>query len=95
MPEYLFRRTGGVVGLLGCLIEEACMTAIETGAERLSHDLLDDIAIDLSKIPGRDAEAGEVPTVPEQPAAPPPKSTKKRGRNTVFDDRGGDLAASR
>ena len=94
MPEYLFRRTGGVVGLLGCLIEEACMTAIETGAERLGHDLLEDIAIDLSKIPGRDAEAGEVPALPEQPTTPPSKSRRKRGRNTVFDDRGGDLAAS-
>jgi hypothetical protein len=94
MPEYLFRRTGGVVGLLGCLIEEACMTAIETGAERLSLDLLEDIAIDLSKIPGRDAEAGEVPVVPEQRTSPTAKGTKKRGRNTVFDDRGGGLAAT-
>ena len=94
MPEYLFRRTAGVVGLLGCLIEEACMTAIETEAECLSHDLLEGIAIDLSTIPGRDPEAGEVPAVPEQPTAPPSKNRKKRGRNTVFDDRGGDLAVS-
>jgi hypothetical protein len=94
MPEYLFRRTGGVVGLLGCLIEEACMTAMETGAECLSQDLLDDVAIDLSKIPGRDAEAGEVPAVPEQQALPRAKGTKKRGRNTVFDDRGGGLAVT-
>lgn len=94
MPEYLFRRTGGVVGLLGCLIEEACMTAIETGAECVSHHLLEDIAIDLSKIPGRDPEAGEIPALPEQPAPRRAKSTKKRGRNTVFDDRGGNLAAT-
>jgi hypothetical protein len=94
MPEYLFRRTGGVVGLLGCLIEEACMTAIESGAERLSQGLLDGIAIDLSKIPGREAEAGEVPAVPEPPVTPTAKSKKRRGRNTVFDDRGGGLAAT-
>jgi len=94
MPEYLFRRTGGVVGLLGCLIEEGCMAAMETGAECLSQDLLDDVAIDLSKIPGRDAEAGEVPAVPEQQALPRAKGTKKRGRNTVFDDRGGGLAVT-
>lgn len=94
MPEYLFRRTGGVVGLLGCLIEEACMAAIETGAERLSHDLLEDIAIDLTKIPGRDPNAGEVPAVPGHPAPPVAKGTKKRGRNTVFDDRGGLAATS-
>ncbi len=95
MPEYLYRRTSGVVGLLGCLVEEACMNAIETGAERLSHDLLEDVAIDLSKIPGRDAEAGEIPAVPEQSAAPKTRSKRKRGRNTVFDDRGTDLAATR
>jgi hypothetical protein len=46
MPEYLFRRTGGVVGLLSCLIEEAaCMACIETGAEQLGTELLDAIAI--------------------------------------------------
>jgi Bacterial TniB protein len=94
MPEYLYRRTDGVVGLLGCLIEEACMNAIDTGAERLSHDLLEDIAIDLSKVPDRDAEAGEIPAVPEQPAPPRAKSRKPRGRNTVFDDHGAQLAAT-
>jgi hypothetical protein len=94
MPEYLYRRTGGVVGLLGCLIEEACMTAIETGAECLRDELLDDVAIDLTKSPGRDAKAGEVPAVPEQPMAPKATDRKKRGRNTVFDDRGADLAAT-
>ena len=33
MPEYLFRRTGGIVGLLKKLIQEGCRHAIETGAE--------------------------------------------------------------
>jgi hypothetical protein len=93
MPEYLYRRTGGVVGLLGCLIEEACMTAIDAGTERLDLDLLDDVAIDLNTVPGRDPEAGEIPDVPQQPTKP--KTTKKkRGRNTVFDDRGGASAAT-
>jgi hypothetical protein len=94
MPEYLYRRTGGVVGLLGCLIEEACMMAIDTGAECLSHDLLEGIAIDLSAIPGRDAGAGEVPAVPAQAAATKVKTTKKRGRNTVFDDHGPRAAST-
>jgi hypothetical protein len=93
MPEYLFRRTGGIVGLLGCLIEEACMAAMDTGEERLTQELLDEVDIDLSQIPNRDPEAGELPDVPAQP--PRPKKTKKnRGRNTVFDDRGAQSAAT-
>jgi hypothetical protein len=92
MPEYLFRRTGGIVGLLGCLIEEVCMAAIDTGEERLTKELLDEVDIDLSKIPNRDPDAGELPDVPAQPAKT--KKTKKRGRNTVFDDRGVRSAAT-
>jgi hypothetical protein len=90
MPEYLFRRTGGIVGLLGCLIEEACMAAMDTGEERLTQELLDEVDINLSKIPNRSPEAGELPNVPEQPAS----TKKKRGRNTVFDDRGARPAAT-
>ena len=41
MPEYLFRRTGGIVGLLERLIEDGCAQAIDTGAEQLTIDLLD------------------------------------------------------
>lgn len=92
MPEYLYRRTGGVVGLLSCLIEEACMTAIDTGTERLDLELLDGLAIDVSKAPGRDPGAGEVPDLPQQPVKPTPATTRKRARNTVFDDRGGASA---
>jgi hypothetical protein len=40
MPEYLFRRTGGVVGLLRRLIEDGCARAIATGEERLTRVLL-------------------------------------------------------
>jgi hypothetical protein len=93
MPEYLFRRTGGVVGLLGCLIEEACIAAIDTEEERLTQELLDEVDIDLSKIPNRDPDAGELPAVPAQPAKP--KTKRNRGRNTVFDDRGVRSAATR
>ena len=92
MPEYLFRRTGGVVGLLSCLIEEACMASIETGAEQLGTELLDAIAIDLSRLPGRDPAAGEIPELPPQPGKR--ENRKKRARNTVFDDKGAAGAAA-
>jgi hypothetical protein len=94
MPEYLFRRTGGVIGLLERLIEDGCAQAIDTGAERLSTDLLDDLDINLGNMPGRDRAAGEVPDVPARPKAA--SRQRARARNTVFDDKGtpGTTAAS-
>jgi Bacterial TniB protein len=92
MPEYLFRRTNGVVGLLERLIEDGCREAITTGAERLTDTLLDGIAIDLLNAPGRDPATGEIPAVPHQPATNTDRA-RKRGRNTVFDDRGPAAAA--
>jgi hypothetical protein len=83
MPEYLFRRTSGVVGLLERLIEDACSEAIGTGEERLTASLLDDVDISLGS-GRRDTAAGEVPPVPARPRA----GTKRRPRNTVFDDCG-------
>jgi hypothetical protein len=85
MPEYLFRRTNGIVGLLERLIEDACAEAINTGEEQITTGFLDGIAISLSDISGRDAAAGEVPPVPD---SPPPAQKKRRRRNTVFDDPG-------
>ncbi|MFD6068666.1 AAA family ATPase [Amycolatopsis lurida] len=85
MPEYLFRRTSGVVGLLERLVEEGCADAVDTGTEVLTEDLLDGILIDLGNDPTRDPTAGEVPAVPA------PGTRKRRGRkprNTVFDDTG-------
>ena len=87
MPEYLYRRTNGVVGLLERLIEDGCREAIDTGAERLTKTLFDAIAISLATAPGRDAGAGEIPAVPGQPADTS-KRKRKHGRNTVFDDHG-------
>jgi hypothetical protein len=84
MPEYLFRRTNGVVGLLERLIEDGCTEAIATGAENLTPDLLDTVSINLGNDPARDAEAGEVPAVPKST-----RSKRSRNpRNTVFDDHG-------
>lgn len=96
MPEYLFRRTDGVVGLLERLVEDGCREAMETGQECLTDSLLDSIAIDLANTPGRDPDAGEIPAVPAQPAHPRDtagRGKRRRGRNTVFDDRGPTVRA--
>ncbi len=61
MPEYLYRRTSGVVGLLERLIEDGCREAIDTGAELLNQAVLDNVALSLPDICGRDAGAGEIP----------------------------------
>ncbi len=86
MPEYLYERTNGVVGLLERLIEDGCQEAIDSGAECLTEQLLDGIAITLTGDPSRDARAGEIPEIPEPPANS--AKTGRRSRNTVFDDRG-------
>jgi hypothetical protein len=90
MPEYLYRRTSGVVGLLERLIEDGCREAIDTGTERLGQALLDNVVLSLPETSGRDAQAGEIPAIPPAPAQPGGSGTGKRqrGRNTVFDDRG-------
>jgi hypothetical protein len=86
MPEYLFRRTSGVVGLLERLVEDGCTEALDSGVEQLTEPVLDQVTINLGNDPGRDATAGEVPPVP---AAPPrPSRAGRRPRNTVFDDPG-------
>jgi AAA domain len=97
MPEYLYRRTNGVVGLLERLMEDGCREAIESGEERLTDRLLDSIEISLSGATGRDPDAGEVPVVPPQPARSGKgrggSSKRTRGRNTAFDDHGPTAAA--
>lgn len=90
MPEYLFRRTGGVVGLLERLIEDACGAAIETGTEKITAGLLDDLELDLGSCAGREAAAGEIPQVP-----PARTGRARKARNTVFDDQGPARARTR
>ncbi|WP_378741017.1 hypothetical protein [Nocardia brasiliensis] len=86
MPEYLFRRTRGVVGLLERLIQDDCTEAIATGEEQLTPDLLDTVTIDIGNDPARVADAGEIPTVPDpkSPPSPPERSgqvaNRKRSR---------------
>lgn len=86
MPEYLFRRTNGIVGLLERLIEDGCAHAIDNDAERLTVDLLDTVDINLGTIDGRDATAGEIPAIP--PRTPAQRGRNHKPRNTVFDDEG-------
>ncbi|MFI9234875.1 TniB family NTP-binding protein [Streptomyces sp. NPDC053079] len=85
MPEYLMRRTSGVVGLLGRLLEDGAQEAMESGKELIDESLLDEIVLRRDK--------PEQP--PDEPAIPiaPPTSDKesrrvKKRRNTVFDDEG-------
>ncbi|MGK5543314.1 hypothetical protein ACSNOH_00970 [Streptomyces sp. URMC 127] len=90
MPEYLMRRTDGVVGLLERLIEDGCQEAMDSGHETLDETLLDDVVLSLDD-PDRDAQAGEVPAIPgsSRPhTARPAANDRRRGRNTVFDDQG-------
>jgi hypothetical protein len=91
MPEYLFARTAGIVGLLERLIEDGCAHAIETGAEQLSPAVLDAVDITLPDGSGRDRAAGELPAVPARTAG---NRDRRRARNTVFDDRGDTAAAA-
>ena len=90
MPEYLYRRTSGVVGLLERLIEDGCRDAIDTGTERLDQAILDNTSLSLPDAPSRDGEAGEIPAIPPGPVSSGDSAAgkRKRGRSTVFDDRG-------
>jgi hypothetical protein len=91
MPEYLFERTNGVVGLLERLIEDGCQEAIASGTESLSEALLDGIAITVDRAPLRDPGAGEIPDIPKPGNAAtrkPRPARRARPRNTVLDDHG-------
>lgn len=92
MPEYLIRRTGGVVGLLGRLIEDGAQEAMDGGREVLDEELLDEIVL-------RREDMTNAPDEPIPPARPPAarrsSSAKRRPRNTVFDDHGPGNAEDR
>ncbi|MGH3420763.1 MAG: AAA family ATPase, partial [Streptosporangiaceae bacterium] len=93
MPEYLFRRSHGVVGLLRRLIEDGCARAIATGEERLTRELLAGTPVRLGNLADLDPDAGEIPDIPAGDAPPPQPEKKRRPRNTVFDDHGTRPAA--
>ena len=86
IPEYLFARTGGVIGLLKKLIQAAARRAIETGAERITEDLIKELTIGPDDLPDLDAGSGELPDIPA--TVPPTPRKRPRPRSTVFDDKG-------
>jgi len=89
MPEYLFRRTHGIVGLLRRLIEDGCTKAIATGEEQLTPELLTGTTIRLGNLADLDPDAGEIPSIPENiPLPKPAAKRRKKPRNTSFDDHG-------
>jgi hypothetical protein len=95
MPEYLFRHTRGIVGILRKLIQKACRRAIETGEEEITTSLLDSLTITRKDFPGLDPDSGEIPdgVLADTPAARKTGGTR-RPRNTVFDDRGAPAAGT-
>lgn len=85
MPEYLFQRTNGVVGLLEKLVQRGCRVAIEGGSEQLTKELLSRCAVLPTDLPDLDADSGEQPLIPPVESRP---RKKPKNRNTAFDDSG-------
>ena len=48
LDEYLYRRSGGMIGSLSQLIRGAAILAIEDGSERISRDVLDIVPVDYA-----------------------------------------------
>ncbi|MFF2514382.1 AAA family ATPase [Streptomyces sp. NPDC058086] len=85
MPEYLFNRTKGVVGILEKLVQHGCRRAIKDKSERLTKELLNQFTVTPDDMPDLDAGSGEQPNIPPHE---PTQKKQSRGRNTVFDDDG-------
>lgn len=83
MPEYLFRRTAGIVGLLERLIEDGCAAAIASSQETLTAALLDHIPITIA---GAGRLPSEIPSVPEYGPSTATARKSRKARNTVFDE---------
>lgn len=48
MDEYLYRRTGGMIGSLSQLVRGAAILAIQDGTEKITRDLLDIVPVDYA-----------------------------------------------
>ncbi|MGW6401257.1 AAA family ATPase [Streptomyces sp. NPDC055134] len=91
MPEYLFHRTKGVVGILEKLIQHGCRRAMEDKSECLTKGLLNQFTVTPDDMPDLDAGSGEQPHIPPHE---PTQKKNSRGRNTVFDDDGPAASAT-
>ncbi|MEU9202711.1 hypothetical protein [Streptomyces sp. NPDC048332] len=87
MPEYLMRRTGGVVGLLGRLLEDGAYEAMESGKELIDEELLDEIVLRRDE-PEKAPDEPIIPADPPSADKPSPQTKSTRPRNTTFDDHG-------
>ena len=48
LVEYLYRRSGGMIGSLSQLVRGAAILAIEDGSEQISKQLLDSVPVDYA-----------------------------------------------
>jgi hypothetical protein len=48
LDEYLYRRSGGMIGSLSQLLRGAAIVAIEDGSEQISKQLLDSVPVDYA-----------------------------------------------
>ena len=48
LEEYLYRRSGGMIGSLSQLIRGAAILAIEDGSEQITRDLLEAVPVDYA-----------------------------------------------
>ncbi|MES9588772.1 ATP-binding protein [Streptomyces sp. NPDC094045] len=61
LSEYLYHRSGGMIGSLSQLIRGAAVLAIEDGSENITADLLETVPVDYA------AERSQALTAPEKP----------------------------
>jgi len=86
LETYLYSRTSGVVGSLARLVRVGVTVAIETGAERITKGLLEQIPLDHAAEAARAARTSPPATTPvtrsKKRPAPPAGPTKlaRRGR---------------
>lgn len=73
MPEYLFRRTRGIVGLLRRLIEDGCAKASATGEEQHTPALRADTG-------QRECSANGGTAIADGRGMPPPHLRRRRPR---------------
>ena len=48
LEQYLYRRSGGMIGSLSQLIRGAAILAIEDGSEQITRDLLEAVPVDYA-----------------------------------------------